>query len=159
MTRIKYFTAAVICSMLSAVLLGCATVKEAAKGFAGVSTQVLEDKRKEALRESFAISYDKAYSLVNDILKEEKLDKETNLLQRSYIYAQDPQQGMIAIYLTETDTTPVGIFLSEDGKERTLIEISSPSTYAKEEIAKRIFGGIKAALKTGSQEIKTDVKQ
>jgi len=131
------------------VLLGCATVKEAAKGFVGVSTRVLEEKRKEALKESFVIGYDSCYAKVKDILKEK--DKE------SPIYAEDVQKKMIGIYFSETDTTPVGIFFTEEEKGRTMVEISSPSTYAKEYIANRIFTGIKALIKPKGE--KTDVKQ
>jgi hypothetical protein len=131
------------------VLLGCATVKEAAKGFVGVSTRVLEEKRKEALKESFVIGYDSCYAKVKDILKEK--DKE------SPIYAEDVQKKMIGIYFSETDTTPVGIFFTEEERGRTMVEISSPSTYAKEYIANRIFTGIKALIKPKGE--KTDVKQ
>ncbi len=138
-----------ICCLLSTLLLGCATVKEAAKGFVGVSTRVLEEKRKEALKESFVIGYDSCYAKVKDILKEK--DKE------SPIYAEDVQKKMIGVYFSETDTTPVGIFFTEEEKGRTMVEISSPSTYAKEYIANRIFTGINALIKPKGE--KTDVKQ
>lgn len=138
-----------ICCLLFTVLLGCATVKEAAKGFAGVSTRVLEEKRKEALKESFVIGYDSCYAKVKDMLKEK--DKE------SPIYAEDVQKKMIGVYFSETDTTPVGIFFTEEEKGRTMVEISSPSTYAKEYIANRIFTGINALVKPKGE--KADAKQ
>ncbi len=134
----KRFILAVSGCLLSTVLLGCATLKELGKGFAGVSTRVLEDKRKDALKKSFALGYNGCYSKVKDILKTK--DKE------SYIYAEDPKKKMIAIYVSTTDTTPVGIFFTEEAGATTLIEISSPSTYAKEEIANRIFTGIDTLL-------------
>ncbi len=150
----------VICCLLPVFLYGCATVKEAAKGFAGVSTKVLEEGRKDGLRESFPMGYSDCYARVKDILEEKfkmksvEADQETEV--QSYIYAEDQQKNMIAIYLSETDTTPVGIFFSRGVDGNTLVEVSSPSTYAKELIAARIFGGIKAALKPAAQERKAD---
>ncbi|MDD5116509.1 MAG: hypothetical protein PHW98_05555 [Candidatus Omnitrophica bacterium] len=147
----------ITCCLLS----GCATVHEAARGFAGVSTRILEDKRKEALRESYPMDYDTCYARVKAILGEKVMMKqgEEEIESRSYIYAEDPQQKMIAIYLSETDTTPVGIFFVEDGRGRTMIEVSSPSTYAKENIAGRISSGIREQLKQDRQEKKTDAKE
>ena len=146
------FILPVIFYLLITVLSGCAAIKEAGKGFAGVSTQVLEDKRKDALKKSFALKYNDCYLKVKDILKEK--DKE------AYIYSEDLNKKMLAIYLSSTDTTPVGIFFSEERGSNTLIEISSPSTYAKEEIANRIFSQIDKLIKPKVvQEKKTDVKE
>ncbi|MDD5464846.1 MAG: hypothetical protein PHP73_00620 [Candidatus Omnitrophica bacterium] len=146
------FVLAVSGCLLSTVLSGCATIKEAGKGFAGVSTQVLEEKRKDALKKSFALDHNGCYAKVKDILGQK--DKE------SYIYAEDPGKKMIAIYLSREDTTPVGIFFTEETGASTLIEISSPSIYAKEEIANRIFTGIDIFLKPKViEEKKTDGKE
>lgn len=150
MKRSMSFALTAICCLLSTVLLGCATIKEAAKGFAGISTQVLEEKRKDALKESFALDYNNCYIKVKDILKEK--DKE------SYIYAEDVKKRMFGIYLSQTDTTPVGIFFTEQAEGQTLVEVSSPSIYAKEYIANRIFTGINVLLKLNSEEKKADVK-
>ena len=133
----KHFVLVSMCAVM--VLSGCSTIKEIGKGFAGVSTQVLEDKRKDALKKSFALGYNDCYAKVKGIL-----NKGVDL---PYIYSEDSRKKMIAIYLSETDTTPVGIFFTEEAQVNTMIEISSPSTYAKEEIAKRIFTGIDALLK------------
>ena len=122
--------------LISIVLSGCATVKEMGKGFIGVSTRVLVQKRKEALKKSFALDYNSCYLKVKDILNQKN--------KEAYIYAQDSKEKLIAVYLSPTDTTPVGIFFTEKAGGNTLIEISSPSTYAKEEIANRIFGGLAA---------------
>ncbi len=145
------FVLIVVGCLFSTTLLGCATVKEMGKGFAGVSTQVLEQKRNEALKKSFALGYNDCYAKVKDILNLK--DKE------SYIYAEDLKKKMIAIYLSSTDTTCVGIFFTEEVGGSTLIEISSPSIYAKEEIAKRIFTGIDELIKPKAQEKKADVKE
>ncbi len=139
MKRNTYFSPAVLSLALCVVLSGCATAKEAARGFAGVSTRILEDKRGEAIRKTFAIDSDKCYVLVKEILNKKG--------EESYIYAEDAQKGMIAIYVSDSDTTPVGIFLSADGKGHTLVEVCGPSTYAKELISDRLFEGIAAALK------------
>lgn len=147
--------------LLSAVLSGCATLKEAGKGFAGVSTQVLEEKRKDVLKKSFALDYNGCYAKVKEILNQKG--------KESYIYAEDPKKKMIAIYLSSTDTTPVGIFFTEEAGASTLIEISSPSIYAKEEIANRVFTGIDTLLNPkvppqpansqSQEEKKPDVKE
>jgi hypothetical protein len=139
MKKNALFILTVIFCNLSPVLSGCARVKEMGKGFIGVSTQVLEEGRKEALKKSFALDDNRCYLKVREILTQK--DQET------YIYAQDPKQKWIAIYLSLTDTTPVGIFFTEEAGGNTLIEISSPSTFAKEEMAKRIFSGIDELIK------------
>ena len=142
----------VIFCFLTITFLGCSAIKEVGKGFAGVSTQILEDKRKDALKKSFAINLDDCYLKVKDILKEKN--------KESYIYSEDLKTKMIAIYLSLTDTTPVGIFFSEEVGSKTLIEISSPSVYAKEEIANRIFKQMAALTKPKIiQENKNDLKE
>lgn len=145
--------------LLITVLSGCSIIKEMGKGFAGVSTQVLEDKRKDALKKSFALDYNDCYAKVKDILAKDTsakgtLDKGSD---KPYIYSEDTRKEMIAVYLSETDTTPVGIFFTKESAINTLIEISSPSIYAKEEIAKRIFTGLDALLNPKGEKI--DVKE
>lgn len=137
--------------LLSAVLSGCSTVKEVSKGFVGVSTRVLEQERKNALKKSFALDYDRCYLKVKDILNQKG--------QEAYIYAEVPKEKLIAIYLSPADTTPVGIFFTSQEQGSTLIEISSPSIYAKEEIANRIFTGLEELTKPKNQEKKSDVKE
>ncbi len=139
--------------LLSTALLGCAAVKEMGQGFIGVSTQVLEEKRKDALKKSFVLDYDGCYVKVKEILKGKENKKE------SPIYAEDMQKKMIAVYFTQADTAPVGIFFTGEAENKTLIEVSSPSIYAKEEIANRIFTGIDELIKTKVEEKKTNVKE
>lgn len=147
----NYFYLIFSCCLLSVFLLGCATIKEMGKGFAGISTKVLEDGRKEALKKSFALDYNGCYTKVKDILSQK--DKE------SYIYSEDTKKNMLAIYLSLTDTTPVGIFFTQETETSTLIEITSPSTYAKEEIANRIFTGIDSLLKPKTSGEVVNVKE
>ncbi|MDD5108428.1 MAG: hypothetical protein PHC29_02840 [Candidatus Omnitrophica bacterium] len=134
----KYFVSVSAFYLAAVFLSGCSTVKEMGKGFIGVSTQVLEDKRKDAVKKSFALGYNDCYTKVKDILAQGNIPP--------YIYSEDPKKKMIAIYLSQADTTPVGIFFTEEAGVNTLVEISSPSTYAKEEIANRIFTGINILL-------------
>jgi hypothetical protein len=102
--------------------LGCANLKEMGRGFLGISTKVLEEKRNEAKVLVLNYGYFSSYRKVLDKLKENK----------SYIYKKT--QDLVALYLSEEDTTPVGIFFSELDKEKTKLEISSPSSLAKEKI-------------------------
>ncbi|MFA4854693.1 MAG: hypothetical protein WC616_05035 [Candidatus Omnitrophota bacterium] len=154
MKRSKHFILVTVFYLLSTVLSGCATVKEMGKGFAGISTKVLEDTRKDALKKSFTLDYNSCYAKVKKILGKEGKEGE-----ESYIYAEDAGKKMIAVYLSQTDTTPVGIFFTEEGKDKTLIEVSSPSAYAKEYVAKNIFTGIDELLKPKQEENKPDVKK
>lgn len=124
----NYILLSAICHLLFAQA-GCASIKEGLKGFLGLSTKVLEDKRTEAIKIQFSYDIDSCYNKVKVSLKE----------RESYIYKDDPRKHMLAIYVSDEDTTPVGIFFTEVDKNITLLEISSPSTSAKELIAKRIF--------------------
>lgn len=146
--------------LLSVVLSGCSTVKEMGKGFAGVSTQILEQKRADALKKSFALSYQDCYAKTKEVLTKDAPAKDAleQGANTPYIYAEDSEKKMIAVYLTPTDTTPVGIFFTEEAGVNTLIEISSPSIYAKEEIANRIFSGL-AVNNQGEEGNKADVKE
>jgi hypothetical protein len=123
--RLKSILAAGACALL---LGGCATLGEWGKGFLGISTKVLEDKRAEAIKKSFNYDYASCYGKVKEALKE----------IGAYIYAEDKQQQLIAIYVSEEDTTPVGLFLTQEG-QLTRVEVSSPSKSAKELIARRVF--------------------
>jgi len=109
-------------------LSGCALVKEGAKGVAGISTKVLEDNRALAIIKTFNQDYFSCYTQALDALKS----------SYTYIYAQDIKKHMIAAYISEYDTTPVGLFFKEIDANNTQIEVSSPSTYAKEFIADNV---------------------
>jgi hypothetical protein len=145
----KRFILPVILFITVNILSGCASFKEIGKGIAGISTKVLEENRESALKKSFALSYNDSYQKVKDILSKGALDEKKLEIPGStpVIYADDRDKKMIAIYLSSLDTTPVGIFFTEKEAE-TLVEVSSPSTYAKEEIAKRIFSRLDSTKKT-----------
>lgn len=112
---------------------GCATMKESAKCVAGVSVKVLEDNRKTAIVKSVNLDYFTAYTKTCDFLTQ----------SGSYIYAQGIDKHMVAIYVSQADTTPVGIFFKEVGSNTTQIEVSSPGSYAKELIAEKLFSALK----------------
>ena len=117
--------------------IGCATIKEAAKCVKGVSTKVLEDGRKDAIKKTFNCDHSICYNKALEKLKQ----------IGAYIYAEDKKQEMFAVYVSETDTTPVGIFFKEIDAKNTQIEVSSPSTYAKEFIATKISSALEPELK------------
>lgn len=117
------------CSPLKKITKTTADVSgEIVKGIAGISTKVLEDGREKAIVRTFDHDYKKCYCLVEEALKS----------TGSHIYVGDKKKNLIAIYVSQTDTTPVGVFLKEIDSLHTQVEVSSPSTYAKELITNRI---------------------
>ncbi len=112
---------------------GCASVKETAKGIMGVSTKELGKNRDGAIKEVFNCEYKVCYNETMGIIKE----------TGAYIYAVDVPNNLVAVYVSQTDTTPVGIFFKKIDAANTQIEVSSPSTYGKELIAKNIFTRLK----------------
>ena len=121
----------ILCTFLflTVLLAGCAETREVCKGLLGVSTKVLEDGRKDAVKKEFNYNLIACHNKIRQILKD----------SGAYIYCDDLEKDMLAVYVSEEDTTPVGIFLTENGKFRTLVEVSSPSIYGKETISKAIF--------------------
>ena len=121
--------------VLAIVILisGCETVKEYAKGFAGISTKALEDNRKNAQVFVFKLEYNSCYDLA----------KQSLLNHGSYIYSEDRNKGLIAVYISQEDTTAVGVFFKKIDQANTQVEVSSASTYGKEFIAARVFAALK----------------
>lgn len=120
------------------LLSGCASLKEAFKGFAGISTKELEINRKSAITKTFDFDYFTAFTKALDALR----DMET------FIYAKDINKHMIAIYVSRQDTTPVGIFFTEVNSSATQLEVSSPSKFSKEYISERLFKALKQTPQT-----------
>lgn len=114
---------------------GCSSVKEYCKGFLGVSTKALEKERKNAILKTFNFDYFAAFTNTMDALK--------NI--GAYMYAKDIKKHMIAVYVSKEDTTAVGIFFKEIDAANTQVEVSSPSTYAKELIANKLFKALEKA--------------
>jgi hypothetical protein len=123
----KFILVSCYCFLVTG-FLGCAAVTEGVKGVLGVSTRALEVGRKDALKETFAYNLEACY----DKLK-------VDLVERGcYIYALDPKQKMIAAYVSNKDTTPVGVFFTRVDDSHTQVEVSSPSVWAKEFMLKRV---------------------
>lgn len=116
------------------LLSGCAGVKESAKGVLGVSTKALEEKRPQALSAQINYPYRDCYEKTRRILQE----------SGSYIYASSKE--MFAVYLSGSDTTPVGVFFKEIDGSNTEVSVSSASIYAKETLAKRLFRQLDKSL-------------
>ena len=111
-------------------LLGCATVKQAAKGFLAISTKEIEEARDQAIIKIVDYDYSNCYQRV-----EERLSQ-----IGSYIYAQ--RDDFIAVYISKTDTTPAGIFFKQIDKQKTQVEIASPAKDTKEYLADKIFSAL-----------------
>jgi len=114
--------------LIPCIAAGCAAVTETGKGLAGVSTKVLEDNRENAFRKTYPLDQAKCKEMVEELLADIK----------AYIYARSDKKKMLAFYVSESDTTPVGIFFVRKITARTDVLVSSPSRYAKEVIADRI---------------------
>jgi hypothetical protein len=117
-----------IAVLIGSMTAGCAAGTEVARGVLGVSTKILEDGRKDAVRKTVAHGADECF-----IKAEESLKK-----AGAYIYARNKLTHMMAVYVSETDTTPVGIFMTAQDNQ-TLVEVSSPSSFAKDFIAEKLF--------------------
>lgn len=132
MKKSKRYWAIVLLGYSFIAASGCACVKETTKGIIGISTKEIENSRKNAIKKMLNYEYNACYNKTLEILKR----------TGAYIYTEDKKKNMIAIYVSESDTTAVGIFLKENGKNNTQVEVSSASTYAKELIAQKLFTGL-----------------
>ncbi len=124
------------CLVLGILTSGCAGIKETTRGIMGISTSQIENSRKDALKKEFNYEYKACYNKTLEIL--------TRI--GAYVYTQDQKKNLIAIYVSEQDTTTVGIFFKQVDANHTQVEVSSPSTYAKELIAKQLFLGLEKSL-------------
>ncbi len=122
--------------ILGVLISGCATIKDVPFGVAGLSTRVLEEKRGSAITKNFACDYNTGYAKIKDIL----------FRMGCYIYSENKQKRMIAFYISEADTTPVGIFLVENGQALD-VQVSSASTYGKEHISSVLFTALDRSLR------------
>jgi hypothetical protein len=119
-----------LCILSSVIFISsCSILKENIKGLFGVSVVALEESRVNAIKKTFSRDYTGLYTEALDGLKSIGV----------YIYTQDIKKKLIAGYVSDTDTTPVGIFFQEIDKNNTQVEVSSPSTAAKEFISNKLF--------------------
>lgn len=116
---------------------GCAKMKEAVRSVAGISTQELENSRGKSIKKVFKYDYFTCYAKTKDAL--------TTI--GAYIYAEDKEKDLIAIYVSRKDTTPVGLFFLDIDNIHTQIEIASPSTFARDLIAEKIFANLETSFR------------
>ena len=118
-----------VCALILLGVCGCETIKEGCRGFLGGSTKVLEEGRANAVSKEFAFDYASTYAKTKKALDD----------IGSYVYREVASEKLIAVYLSEEDTTPVGIFLTPIDAGTTRVEVASPSTFGREYISKKIF--------------------
>jgi hypothetical protein len=122
---------------------GCAGVKEGARGFAGISTKVLEDSRPSALSKTIPAGFEECFARTEGFLS----------AAGCYLYAKDKNKGLLAVYVSETDTTPVGCFLSGAEAGTTRLEVSSAGTAAREFVAGKVFAAWDKELKARKVDV------
>ncbi len=130
-------------------LIGCARIQEAAKIVSGYSIKELEDKRSEAILKTLAFDYNTSFNKVKEGLE----------IRGCYIYVLDKKKHVIAAYVSQEDTTPVGVFFKEIDPNNTQIEVASPSKDAKEFIAKKLFSVLEGRLDTEEKKGQSDAKE
>lgn len=109
-------------------LSGCVTLPEPIKGFLGISTKELAEARKDAAVKVFNYDYGTCYKKTEAIIK---------AMPKVSVYAQD--EGGIAFYYIDPNTTPVGVFFKKIDPTHTEVQISSQDSNAKVWVAKNIF--------------------
>ncbi|MDD5594985.1 MAG: hypothetical protein PHY94_01950 [Candidatus Omnitrophica bacterium] len=115
---------------------GCTTLEKGARELLGTSTRTVEETRQDAIKEIFRFDFNTCYEKSKEILKD----------INTYIYAQKKNEKLIAVFVSETDTTPVGVFFKEIDANNTQVEVSSPSSYAKELVATKLFARLTMLL-------------
>ena len=125
---------------------GCCGFKEGVRGIAGVSTKVLEDNLNNAKAKEFELDFKSCYFKAQGVLKD----------IGAYIYAKEKAKNLIAVYVSEQDTTPVGLFFESTAKNRTRIQVSSPSNYSRDVISEKVFSAIEKSLKEKKVEVQLD---
>jgi hypothetical protein len=76
---------------------------------------------------------------------------------KAYVYARDAATHLTAVYVSETDTTPVGIFLEPVDTATTRVLVSSPSSSARDLISGKLFSALDLKLLEGKNvKVKLD---
>ena len=111
-------------------LSGCACVKETIKGFFAISTKEIENVRDKAIVKIVDYDYDICYQRV-----------EARLVEiGSYVYVRG--KDLLAVYISQTDTTPAGVFFKKIDTQNTQLEIASLAKDTKEYLAEKIFSAL-----------------
>ncbi|MGE5309423.1 MAG: hypothetical protein ACM3OC_10095 [Deltaproteobacteria bacterium] len=131
---------------LAFLLSGCVPggFHEAVRGVEGKSTRILTDTRPGAAAREFACSSQDCREKVRKSLDE----------MGAYTYATEGD--LTAVYVSERDTTPVGVFVTAVGEDKTRVEVSSPSTYAKDMVAQKLFDSLDRKLRSKKVDIQLD---
>lgn len=114
---------AIIILLLMLALAGCETTKS----FLGISTKNVEASRVNAVSKIFNLDYRACFEKAEAALKE----------IGCYIY--EKKTDMIACYRSPSDTTVVGIFFKEIDSVNIEVQVSSPSSVVRDEIADKLF--------------------
>ena len=123
-------------SCLMLIFSGCARMREGVRAIAGISTREVENSRQNSIKQVFECDYFTCYAKVQDALKH----------IGAYVFAENKEKDLIAIYVSQQDTTPVGLFFREIDSTHTQIEISSPSSFARDTMAEKIFANLAASF-------------
>jgi len=115
-------------TLVAVCMTGCATTDDWFKGLLGVSTASVESARKNAVSKVFDYDYIVCYEKMKKILEE---------MPQVSIYAR--KKGLIAVYYNSVNTTPVGVFFKKIDEKKTGVEIASPSSSARDWVAKNLF--------------------
>ncbi|MCM8770804.1 MAG: hypothetical protein NC936_02920 [Candidatus Omnitrophica bacterium] len=105
------------------ILAGCETTK----CFLGISTKEIEQARPNAITKIFNDDLQTCYRKTESALK----------TIGGYIYSK--KSDMFACYKSTTDTTPIGVFFKAIDPNNTQIEVSSPSSAARDDFAEKLF--------------------
>lgn len=141
----KKMAAGMVVLWCCALAAGCAGVKESCRGVLGTSTRILEECKPQAVSRSFAFSADDCSAALEQALKD----------AGAYVYRRDAQKRLTAVYVSAEDTTPVGIFLEPGNPGSTKVLLCSPSSWARDFIAGKVYAGLERKLLEGKN---VDVK-
>ena len=119
------------CICAAGMLAGCVGPSEMCRGFAGISTEILKQGRGDAVTHTYAADAAAADVIVRGVVQK----------SGAYIYAEEQNPRLIACYVSETDTTPVGIFIVPQSAGSVEVMVASPSRYAKERMAAQVDRG------------------
>ena len=121
-------------------LSGCAPVKEGVQVFLGTSTRALEEARVTAETRTFSCGFWECYEAVLSLAHNEEAEP---LSEKKYfrVFTKDPVESHIIVMGVpgNINTTEVGIFFSQPGREAIRVEIASLSSSAKERVAEVVF--------------------
>lgn len=132
-----------VAGVLALVLLGgCLSCREATRGFLGISTRELERLKPFGLSRQYGLG---------DAASRQAVEKALSGMG-AYVYSRDGKKRLIAVYVSEQDTTPVGIFFEPAQDDGTRVTVSSPSTFAKELVSAAVFAGLDRAMQQPDED-------